>query len=85
MSSGGNSEVGNWIVTSQEEANRRAAGRRRFNLARQMEAFKRRQKLATVCKGGRLPRGAQAQLARALGVSEATISRDLATMRRLLS
>jgi len=72
-----------WKVTNAEEANKRAAGRRRYNLARQLEARTRRKRLSEVCKGGRLPHGAQARLAREFGVSEATISRDLAHLRRL--
>lgn len=59
---------------------RAAGGRRRYNATRRLNADMRRHamRLLVIEQGcGLLPRGTQAALARALDVSEATISRDL--------
>jgi hypothetical protein len=64
--------------TSTDEAHARAAGRRRYNGVRQAQAQLRRALvLHLVIDYGGLHRGVQAKIARDLGVSEATISRDL--------
>lgn len=64
---------------------KRAAGRRRYNAQRQAEARKRFKVVlnATFPPEGR-KRGAQAQLARVLGVHPSTISRDVAKWKRTL-
>lgn len=62
------------------EAHRRASGRRAYNAQRQREAWARRVEVAKRLKETGLQRGARAQIARELGVSEATVSRDVAAM-----
>jgi len=60
-------------------------GRNAYNVRRQVKALARRRELAELL--ARWPddgrrRGGQAEMARRLGVSEATISRDVAFLRR---
>jgi DNA-binding NarL/FixJ family response regulator len=57
---------------------RRASGRRRYNFQRQLDAMDRRKEVARLLMlyGHRL-RGVQFRIARELGVSESTISRDV--------
>lgn len=62
-----------------DEVCRRAGGRRRYNIRRQRAAFERRATVARLLvEYGRNKRGTRARIARELGVSEATISRDIA-------
>ena len=62
-----------------DEVCRRAGGRRRYNAERQRGAEKRRAEVARLLvKYGRHKRGTRARIARELGVSEATVSRDAA-------
>jgi hypothetical protein len=56
---------------------RGAGGRRRFNRERQMRALERRLEVARLIQANGLHRGAQARMARQLGVSESTIGRDV--------
>jgi hypothetical protein len=67
--------------TSDDEAHARAAGRRRHNALRRFRAQLRRVQVLNLAGelGGFHP-GVQAQIARLLGVSEATISRDVAAI-----
>lgn len=61
-----------------EQVHRRAGGRRRYNFQREMAARARRERVcALLAKYGSKIRGVQARIARELGVSEATISRDV--------
>jgi predicted DNA-binding transcriptional regulator YafY len=61
---------------------RRASGRRRYNLQRQMSAMDRRKEVAKLLTlYGRRARGVQLRIARELGVSESTISRDIRHIR----
>jgi DNA-binding NarL/FixJ family response regulator len=63
--------------TSHEEMSRRAGGRRRYNAQRQFKALRRRSQLLDVLQRCGW---SQVQAARLLGVSESTISRDLAAI-----
>jgi hypothetical protein len=67
-----------------DEVCRRAAGRRHYNRMRRFRAAYRRYRLAQLLsvKGGMTERGTQARLARELGVSRATICRDVAYLLR---
>jgi hypothetical protein len=72
--------------TTNEEAARRAGGRRAYNCRRQLDAFERRFKVETawwqmVDTEGLMTRGIQARLAERFGVSPTTICRDLAFIR----
>lgn len=64
---------------------RRAAGRRRYNAKRRAKAGERYKQVIDAMSSldGR-KRGAQAQLARALGVHPSTICRDVARWRQFL-
>ena len=62
--------------TSDAAAWARAGGRRHYNSLRQLHAELRRAQVARLLLDGGLHRGTQAQIARQLGVSEATISRQ---------
>jgi hypothetical protein len=68
------------------EVCRRAGGRRRYNFwARER---KRRRRVEIICRTVGVPRGTwglQAALARALGVSRATVCRDFQAIRDLAS
>jgi predicted transcriptional regulator len=61
---------------------RRAGGRRRYNAQRQRAMLVRRLKVLALALELGHGRGVQAEIARLLGVSQATISRDLAAARR---
>lgn len=66
-----------------EEAYRRAGGRRHYNQTRQIRAiFRRDALLELLAQSGMFRYGARAAAARALGVSQATISRDVAAILR---
>ena len=61
-----------------EQLSKRARGRRRYNLARQEAAAQRRgEVLRLLDLYGRARRGVQARIARELGVSRATVTRDV--------
>lgn len=59
------------------EIYRRASGRRRYNARRKLAASLRRQRIATLLKSRPWVRGIQTALAIELGVSQATLSRDV--------
>jgi len=64
--------------TSWDTVCRRAAGRRRYHSIRRLRAtLRQRQIIKLISRKGGMRRGIQAWLARKLGVSEATISRDI--------
>jgi hypothetical protein len=68
--------------TSWDDVCRRAGGRRRYNAARRERKMWRRTEILIRTVGvDRRLYGLQAQLARVLGVSPATISRDFAAIR----
>lgn len=62
---------------STDEAARRAAGRRRYNSVRQLQAQLRRIDVECLLYQFGWQHGTQARIAEALGVSESTVSRDL--------
>jgi hypothetical protein len=67
-----------WVLC--DEAYRRAGGRRHYNAWRTTMALYRRYRLVNIAANARLnmfTRGSQVVLARALGVSPATTSRDV--------
>lgn len=70
--------------TSNREAYRRAGGRRRYQEQRRQRAFVRQYAIFEAWCRHEIhlvtDHGVQARLARQLGVSEATISRDVATI-----
>jgi len=67
-----------------DEICRRAGGRRRYNARRKLIAEMRRFKVAQLVKEyGLYERGVQKRIADELGVSEATISRDIALLCKL--
>ena len=70
--------------TSWDTVCKRAAGRRHYNSVRALRATMRRRQVLTLLAAGGWTYGSQAQIARQLGVSEATISRDLAVMLPLV-
>jgi hypothetical protein len=61
---------------SNDEAYRRAAGRRRFNWGLQLRAELRRHQVLRLLRAG----GTQTSIAKALRASPATISRDVAAL-----
>lgn len=67
-----------WIPSNFDEVRKRAAGRRRYHAERQAIQFKRRIKVLHAMENGTQGYGAGVKLARVLGVSLATISRDMA-------
>src|SRR5688500_17808012 len=71
--------AGNWSAhTSFSEVQRRAGGRSRYNDRRRVAAALRRIQVMELLQSETiLTRGTQARLARAVGVSEATLSRDV--------
>ncbi len=78
--------MANWsAATGTQEACKRAGGRRHFNAVRQFRALHRRMKIVESLRvqGSFAERGVQARLARQLGVSEATISRDIAAILKI--
>lgn len=68
---------------STDAAYRRAGGRARYNMQRGDASFTRRQGLARMLGGYAPTRGELASVARRLGVSKATASRDVARLKRL--
>jgi hypothetical protein len=66
--------------TSTDEAHRRASGRRQYNAVRHLRAFFRRQEVAELLDQLGYRHGVQVVIARRLGVSPATISRDVAVV-----
>lgn len=63
---------------SDDEAAHRAGGRRRYNAARRVQAWARRRQVADLLnKYGLLEYGTQARIADELGVSRATVHRDV--------
>ena len=65
-------------ITSHDIAERRAAGRRRINAQRHYRAERRRaQVLQMVMERGGLEHGIRAEIARQIGVSRSTVSRDI--------
>ena len=70
-------------AVSTDEAHARAAARRRWNSVRQARAAVRRGQIAEMLTGvGFLVPGMQARIAATLGVSRATISRDVQAILR---
>lgn len=71
--------------TTNEAAARRAGGRRHYNAWRKALAAHRRRKISRwlSVRGRMFERGIQTRLARRLGVSRATICRDMAYLLRL--
>lgn len=67
---------------SGDEAVRRAAGRRHYNARRTEEKLLRRQEVTEMLLDNGHRWGSQAAMARALGVSESTISRDVDAILR---
>src|SRR5437762_8812581 len=67
---------------SDEAARRRAGGRARYNMQREIVAMRRREGLLKMLGGYAPTRGELASVARRLGVSKATASRDVASLRR---
>jgi len=63
--------------TTDAVANRRAGGRRHYNAMRQAAALVRQAMVAKLMLAGGSQWGLQSQIARALGVDRATISRDV--------
>ena len=64
--------------TSSDEANRRAAGRRKYNAHRQFVAVIRRKKVAELAwEYGLEKRGSRARIAKALDVHRSTVSKDI--------
>jgi len=70
--------------TTWAEVTRRAAGRQKYNALRQLRAAMRRREVLTLLGECGWTYGSQAAIARQLGVSEATISRDLAKILPLM-
>lgn len=70
-----------WPV-SDDEAARRAAGRRHYNSIRRLHAELRRVKVAELLRGRFLDWGVQAEIARELGVSRSTVCRDVRWLMR---
>jgi len=66
--------------TSWEEVKKRAAGRAKYNALRRLNAQLRRRQVLQLLGEIGWTYGSQATVARQLGVSEATISRDMATI-----
>lgn len=64
-------------ATDFETACRRAAGRRRYNATRRVNARLRQLEVLHLLRAYGMVHGVQARIARELGVSQATISRDM--------
>ena len=64
--------------TSTDEAHRRVAGRRQYNATRQLRAIMRRAEVIGLLDQLGYGHGVQVVIARRLGVSAATVSRDVA-------
>jgi hypothetical protein len=71
-------------LTSWEEVKKRAAGRYKYNKVRQVQAALRRREVLKLLGEIGWTYGSQAAIARQLGCSEATISRDLAVLLPLV-
>ncbi len=71
-------------MTAWGEVCRRASGRRAYNALRRDRAMLRRRKVVLLLRHYGRGHGVQARIARELGVSEATISRDIATVWALV-
>ncbi len=67
-------------LTTWDEVCRRSSGRRAYNALRRDRAMLRRQKVVQLLRRYGRGHGVQARMARELGVSEATISRDIAAL-----
>jgi DNA invertase Pin-like site-specific DNA recombinase len=70
--------------TSWAEVKRRAAGRYKYNAIRRVQAQLRRREVLKLLGEIGWTYGSQVRIARQLGVSEATISRDLAVILPLV-
>jgi hypothetical protein len=70
--------------TSWEEVTKRAAGRAKYNSLRQFQAALRRRQVLTLLGEYGWSYGVPARIARQLGVSAATLSRDLARLMPLM-
>ena len=68
----------NWSArVSDSLAQRRAGGRRRYNAVRRVNAECRKNEVARLLRCLGLGRGSRAEIARRLGVSRATVTRDV--------
>ena len=65
------------------EANARAGGRNRYNCTRQWQALARRHTVIELVQDRGLGYGVRAQIARELGVSRSTITRDVNRILKL--
>lgn len=75
------SKVLNWSApTDWSAVCKRASGRRSYNRHRQFQAAWRRVQIVNFLRQWGFKHGVQRQIASALGVSESTISRDLAVL-----
>jgi DNA-directed RNA polymerase specialized sigma24 family protein len=72
------------VIPTWEEVKKRAAGRQKYNALQQLRAAVRRREVLTLLGELGWTYGSQAAIARQLGVSEATISRDLAKILPLM-
>ena len=71
----------NWSApTSWDEVCRRKAGRDRYNSVRRVQRADRRHRVLKLLSRYGMDRGVQARIARELGVSRVTISRDVAAL-----
>ena len=71
----------NWSApTSWDEVCRRKAGRDRYNSVRRVQRAERRFRVLKLLSRYGMDRGVQARIARELGVSRVTISRDVAAL-----
>jgi hypothetical protein len=71
----------NWRApTSWDEVCRRKAGRDRYNSVRRLQRAERRLRVLELLARYGMDRGVQARIARELGVSRVTISRDVAAL-----
>jgi hypothetical protein len=71
--------------TTWEEVKKRAAGRYKYNALRRLKAQLRRRQILKLLGELGWTYGVQATMARRLGVSEATISRDMAQLLPLVA
>jgi IS30 family transposase len=67
---------------SDDEANRRAAGRRHYNQTRKLDAWHRTQQVIELLQDRGLGYGVRTQIARELGVHRSTITRDVKRILR---
>jgi hypothetical protein len=66
------------MIVGNNEAARRAGGRRRYNLTRRFEAMRRQWRIVDLLSTGAYEgRGRQSRIAEQLGVHRSTVSRDL--------